>query len=93
MRGMVYYRTEQLFPAHEWSQADAKISDHFAHLEDTIVQIAETLLRAASLHHQTVGSSLYSTEGSAIDQQGRPTEVLVLQRRLRLCLPLQSSFL
>lgn len=68
------------------------MSDHLGHLEDAVVQIAETLLRAASLHHQTVGSPLYSIEGNAVDQQGRPTEVLILRGLLLLGQEIQYLF-
>ncbi|HEY3993051.1 MAG TPA: PhoU domain-containing protein [Ktedonobacteraceae bacterium] len=68
------------------------INDHFASMGDTVVQIAETLLQAASLHHRTVQAPSYSIEGSAVDQQGLLTEVFILRGLLLLGKEIQSIF-
>ncbi len=47
-------------------------------IEDTIAQIAKTLLQVASLYNQTVSSSLYAVDGNAVDQSGLLTDVFIL---------------
>ena len=60
------------------------ISDNYGRLGDAVVQMAQTLLQAASLYQQTVGPSLYSVAGSAVDQQGHLTDVFLLRGLLVL---------
>jgi len=60
------------------------ISDNYGRLGDAVVQMARTLLQAASLYQQTVGPSLYSVAGSAVDQQGHLTDVFLLRGLLVL---------
>lgn len=68
------------------------INDHVGSMGDAVVQVAETLLQAASFRHQTVRAPVYSIEGSAVDQQGHLTEVFILRGLLLLGEEIQSIF-
>ena len=60
------------------------ISNHLGQIEDAIVEVAQTLLRAATLYRQTVGPTLYSVHASPVDQQGRLTDAFLLRGLLVL---------
>jgi phosphate uptake regulator len=68
------------------------ISEHVGLLEDAVVQVAETLLQAASLRQQTGATPVSSLEDRAVDQQGRPTEVFIVRGLLLLGQEIQYFF-